>query len=83
MSSGISLVVDLTIVTLLIVTIAFAAVLNRRLTMWRQDRAEFERLLKDALAIDPEKDPSSRLVTLVYQRRACFLLDRIDEKFSK
>jgi seryl-tRNA synthetase len=45
MSSGISMVVDLTVVTLLIVTIAFAAVLNRRLTMWRQNRAEFERLI--------------------------------------
>jgi len=48
-----------------------------------QDRAEFERLLKDALAIDPEKDPSNRLVILVTQRRARVLLDRIDEKFSK
>jgi TRAP transporter T-component len=48
-----------------------------------QDRAEFERLLKQALAIDPEKDPSNRLVILVTQRRARVLLDRIDEKFSK
>ena len=48
-----------------------------------QDRQEFERLLKEALAIDPEKDPSNRLVTLVSQRRARVLLDRIDEKFSK
>jgi predicted anti-sigma-YlaC factor YlaD len=48
-----------------------------------QDRAEFERLLKDALAIDPEKDPSNRLVILVTQRRARVLLERIDEKFSK
>jgi len=48
-----------------------------------QDRAEFERLLKEALAIDPEKDPSNRLVILVTQRRARVLLDRIDEKFSK
>jgi predicted anti-sigma-YlaC factor YlaD len=48
-----------------------------------QDRAEFERLLKDALAIDPEKDPSNRLVILVTQRRARVLLDRADEKFSK
>jgi hypothetical protein len=40
-----SMVVDLTVVTLLIVTIAFAAVLNRRLAMWRQSRAEFERLI--------------------------------------
>jgi hypothetical protein len=45
MSSGLSLLVDLTIVTLLIVTIAFAAVLNRRLAAWRQDRTEFERLI--------------------------------------
>src|SRR5262245_15083345 len=48
-----------------------------------QDRPEFERLLKEALAIDPEKDPSNRLVTLITQRRARVLLDRIDEKFSK
>jgi hypothetical protein len=48
-----------------------------------QDRAEFERLLKEALAIDPEKDPSNRLVTLVTQRRARVLLERVDEKFSK
>ena len=48
-----------------------------------QDRQEFERLLKEALAIDPEKDPSNRLVILVGQRRARVLLDRIDDKFSK
>ena len=48
-----------------------------------QDRAEFERLLEAALAIDPEKDPSSRLVTLVTQKRARLLLDRIDENFAK
>jgi hypothetical protein len=48
-----------------------------------QDRAEFERLLKDALAIDPNKSPSTRLVTLLMQRRARVLLAQIDEKFSK
>ena len=48
-----------------------------------QDRAEFERLLKTALAIDAEKDPASRLVTLVMQKRARLLLERIDEKFAK
>jgi predicted anti-sigma-YlaC factor YlaD len=48
-----------------------------------QDRTEFERLLKTALAIDPEKNPSSRLVTLVMQKRARVLLDRIDEQFAK
>ena len=47
------------------------------------DRAEFERLLKEALEIDPEKDPSNRLVILITQKRARVLLDRIDEKFSK
>lgn len=48
-----------------------------------QDRAEFERLLKQALAIDPEKDPSNRLVILVTQKKAKILLDRVGEKFSK
>jgi hypothetical protein len=47
MSSGLSILVDLTIVTLLIVTIAFAAVLNRRLAAWRQHRGEFERVIAE------------------------------------
>jgi len=48
-----------------------------------QDRVEFTRLLTQALAIDPEKDPSNRLVTLVMQRRARALLDQIDALFAK
>ncbi len=48
-----------------------------------QDRAEFEKLLQAALAVDPEKDPSVRLVTLVQQRRARALLDHIDTMFTK
>ena len=48
-----------------------------------QNKAEFERLLKEALAIDPEKDPSNRLVILITQRRARALLDRIDQQFSQ
>jgi predicted anti-sigma-YlaC factor YlaD len=48
-----------------------------------QDRAEFESLLKQALEIDPEKDPSNRLVTLIQQRRARALLDHIDTLFTK
>jgi predicted anti-sigma-YlaC factor YlaD len=48
-----------------------------------QDRAEFERLLTQALAIDPEQDPSNRLAVLVTQKRARVLLARIDETFSK
>ena len=48
-----------------------------------QDRAGFEKLLNEALAIDPEKDPATRLVTMITQRRARALLDNIDAKFAK
>lgn len=48
-----------------------------------QDRAEFERLLKLALAVDPEQDPANRLAVMIQQKRAKLLLERIDEKFSK
>ena len=48
-----------------------------------QDAKEFESLLKQALAVDPEKDPSTRLVTLVQQRRARALLDHIDTLILK
>ena len=47
----------------------------------KQDRDEFARLLQQALAIDPEKDPSHRLITLLSQTRARLLLDRIDDLF--
>jgi len=47
----------------------------------KQDRAEFSKLIEQALAIDPDEDPSHRLVTLVTQRRARVLLDRIDDLF--
>ena len=53
------------------------------LAVGNQDRAEFERLLKAALEIDPEKDPPNRLVTLVTQKRARLMLDRVDDRFSK
>ena len=52
-------------------------------TVPAQNREEFEKLLQTALAIDPEKDPSMRLVTLVQQRRARALLDHIDTMFTK
>jgi predicted anti-sigma-YlaC factor YlaD len=48
-----------------------------------QDRAGFEKLLNEALAIDPLKDPSTQLVTLIMQRRARALLDNIESKFAK
>jgi hypothetical protein len=47
----------------------------------RQDRDEFERLLRQALAINPDADPSRRLVTLITQKRAKLLLERIDDLF--
>jgi hypothetical protein len=46
-------------------------------------RTEFQELLNKALAIDPEKDPSSRLVTLIMQRKARALLDQIDTLIPK
>ncbi len=46
-----------------------------------QDRAEFERLLAQALAIDPEALPEERLANVVAQRRARWLLGRAEELF--
>lgn len=45
MSSSIGLILDVMIVGLLGATIVFAAILNRRLSVWRQEKAEFERLI--------------------------------------
>jgi predicted anti-sigma-YlaC factor YlaD len=47
----------------------------------RQDRPEFERMLKSALAVDPDAVPDMRLPSLVYQKRARWLLGRSDELF--
>ena len=47
------------------------------------DRDVVLRLLNEALAIDPLKDPSTQLVTLITQRRARALLDHIESKFAK
>ena len=44
-----------------------------------EDRAEFERLLNAALAIDVNKKPDWRLANLISQRRARDLLARIDD----
>ncbi len=46
-----------------------------------QNRAEFEELLKKALAIDPDSVPELRLANTVSQRRAAWLLARADELF--
>ena len=45
----------------------------------KQDRREFESLLKRALDVDVDARPEYRLVNLVMQRRARWLLSRIDE----
>jgi predicted anti-sigma-YlaC factor YlaD len=47
----------------------------------RQDRARFQSLLAQALAIDPDARPESRLLNLVMQHRARWLLARTDELF--
>src|SRR5262249_54018422 len=47
-----------------------------------QDRREFVSLLERALRIDPDALPSSRLVNLVLQRRARWLLGRADLLFA-
>ena len=48
-----------------------------------QDRAEFVALLQQALAIDPDARPEWRLVNLVLQRRARWLLARADLLFAE
>jgi predicted anti-sigma-YlaC factor YlaD len=47
----------------------------------KQDRAEFESLLKQALAIDPDAKPEWRVGNIVMQRRARWLLSREDDLF--
>jgi len=47
----------------------------------KQNRAEFESLLKQALAIDPNKRMEWRLSNVIMQRRATWLLSREDDLF--
>jgi predicted anti-sigma-YlaC factor YlaD len=47
----------------------------------RQERAEFQRLLERALAVDVDAEPALRLSNLIYQQRARWLLSRADELF--
>jgi len=44
-----------------------------------QNKAQFRELLEKALAVDPDAVPTEKLATLVSQRRARWLLDRIDD----
>ena len=55
--------------------------LAETVSVMKQDRKEFEDLLNRALAIDPEKNQSERLVTILMQRKARALLAKEDELF--
>ena len=46
-----------------------------------QDRQAFESLLRQALEVDLDRDPSSRVANLIYQRKARALLERSDDLF--
>ncbi len=48
-----------------------------------QNREEFEEMLHKALDIDVDKKPSWRLVNLIVQKRAKWLLSRVDTLFVK
>ena len=47
----------------------------------REDRREFESLLQQALAIEADARPEWRLANLIMQRRARWLLSRVDQLF--
>jgi predicted anti-sigma-YlaC factor YlaD len=47
----------------------------------RQDRTAFVALLEKALAVDPDADPEHRLLNLIAQRRARWLLEHLDALF--
>lgn len=55
--------------------------LAQTVSVLTQNRREFRELLEQALAVDPERDPSQRLTTLVVQRQARSLLLREDDLF--
>ncbi len=49
--------------------------------MQTQDRALYERLLKDVLAADADALPEQRLANELAKRRAALLLTRVGEYF--
>ena len=48
----------------------------------RQNRVDFEGLLKKALDVDPDEHPPSRLLNIMAQQRARWLLERLDLLFG-
>lgn len=55
--------------------------LAEAVSVQKQDVKEFELLLNRALAIDPDVNPDTRLLNLVMQRRARWLLSQKEELF--
>ena len=55
--------------------------LAENVSLQKQNRTEFEALLKRALAIDVNAEPEYRLANLIMQRRARWLLQRTDDLF--
>jgi predicted anti-sigma-YlaC factor YlaD len=55
--------------------------LAEAVTVKKQDVKEFESLLNQALAIDPDSAPDRRMLNLVMQRRARWLLSQKSELF--
>lgn len=55
--------------------------LAEAVTIQKQDVNEFESLIHQALAINPDANPECRLVNLVMQRRARWLLSRKEDLF--
>jgi len=51
------------------------------LSIKEQNLDEFKELLTSALAVDPDREPKLRLVTVMAQRRARWLLSRIPDLF--
>jgi predicted anti-sigma-YlaC factor YlaD len=55
--------------------------LAENVSIQTQNRAEFQQLLDQALAVDPNRDSLQRLPTLVAQRKARGLLQRVNDLF--
>jgi predicted anti-sigma-YlaC factor YlaD len=55
--------------------------LAEAVTIRQQDVKEFESLLNRALALNPDANPDTRLLNLVMQRRARWLLSRKADLF--
>ncbi|GAB5559076.1 MAG: hypothetical protein SynsKO_07230 [Synoicihabitans sp.] len=55
--------------------------LAEAISIQNQNRAEFEDLLQSAIAVNADAHPDNRLAILVAQRRAHWLLERVDDLF--